>query len=196
MRSHRWSVLLAVEAGIALCPAAVAGTGPHGHTSASAGPHRARAGTTSTAVTFRILPRPTGPGGNGPPSSTGPGGGPAAVAGSDEEASVGVDVDNGQAGSSWSGGRGSGRHKSGITGSNRHESGRRAHPGSPSITRTGNRAVRPAPRRGDLPFTGGDVGSAALTGVAALLAGAVALCLASVRGRGLTRGRRRAPRSG
>src|SRR3569833_2438285 len=114
MRSLRWSVLLAVGAAITLGPAAVAGSGSHGHRAARVGaarPHRARAGTASTGVTFRILPWPVGRGGNGTPWSTGPGGeagGPASVASSDDDASVAVVGGGGRGGGAGAGAGGSG----------------------------------------------------------------------------------------
>jgi hypothetical protein len=184
MRRHRLSVLVAVGAGLALCPGAVATTDPAGHRTTS----EARATTGSTSVTFRVLPSPTITPTPDPSSSSDGSGeeGPAALAGSGNAMSVALDVDNGGQGGSVS----SGREHNGGHSAGRHGHTRTAAHGRP-ITGTRHRAAGRMPRRGRLPFTGGDIGSTVLAGVAALLAGSVAVCLAAV-----TRGRRRALRSG
>jgi hypothetical protein len=198
VRRHRLPVLLPLGAGVALFPVPVgaqAGTDP-GHraaTSETAGqavPDRMRATTGSTSVTFRVL-GPTPP----PPTPTptpdaddGAGEGPSSFAESGNDGSVALDADNGAHGSSWSGTSGGHRsHGSGHRG--RHGSPRHGqhahygHRGQWPAAGPRHRAAHSGPQRGRLPFTGGDIRSTALAGLAATLAGAVALCLAAVRRR-------------
>ncbi len=194
MRRRRLSVLLAVEAGIALCPAfsvpvvARAATDPDAGRTVSA----ERAGSTagSTEVAFRVLPAVVPP----------PVRGPSAVAGSGNDTSVDLGVGGGGHGASLSGSSGhehsrrvSGPHGRGPSGRGWQGHGAPRSHGRPRLAGHHGRAHKAALRHGRLPFTGGDVGPTALAALAALLAGIVALCVASVRRRrGITRDRRRA----
>ncbi|MGI5225829.1 hypothetical protein [Actinoallomurus sp. CA-142502] len=212
MRHRRLMMLLGVGAAVTLGPvtyaaAARAATGPvHGtghRTAMSAWPGRADpdpASGGSTSVSFRVLPPDPPPPDPAPadPDAGAVGGGPipggpgtGAVAASDDDTSVDL-------GEKESGGHLTRHGENGSYGG-RHES----HGGlRPSRVRPGTESAgprrRPAAHHGLLPFTGADIGAATRFGVAAVLAGVLAL--ASVRRRrqapGVTRRRRRAPRCG
>ncbi|MDN3352473.1 hypothetical protein [Actinomadura sp. DC4] len=207
MRRHRLSVLLAIGSGLILCPGAIASTDPGGRRRAA--PDQLRATTGSTAVTFQVLPGPTISPTVTPTAPAKPGAapgdeGPSSFAGSGNDQSVALDADHGGHSGGVSFGQGGHTGRTGRTGRQARHPGRHGHPRTPSVIRGrtaggAHAGKRPghAPRRGRLPFTGGDVGATVLAGMAAVLAGSIALCRASVRRRltAVTRGRRHAHRS-